>query len=622
MALKGQEGFDPNHGANNLAEATANRGFNQQASARAGDDVRPSIGFGGRDIYIMNSNQGSGYTNGIATAMAEAYVKLPAGAKPRLNVLDKEAINGLAYSVIVVSVQKSDKVFYFTIALEGTGRRPMKAGEIIAEVNRERNPNQNQRANVFTTDDAIDKVLHAEIGRALAAEYPSIKEFMPVDGVVVPTLHDDAKSLAQRLASIGYNATTVDSALASGEHQDLNITKALNDSPNVALRLEVNMMKQTARNEVDKPVRQDFAIELNTVDMSNTIQSINLQNSKDTLVRVSGYIDAIANEYEIPTMMGMPPQTKIGLHPHIIITSSAVKIPTPGYALLGIISALTMTNPAMWVASVTPREQKDPHDAGALNIMTNLGRNQNKIGEKLDLLSKTIQTEEAYSFIRQMFSEKPVISFDVESFGPQTYYNSMLAIAAQNGNSTAKQNALNEIIETANWLTNGNFPQDFPRDKVFVYGGVVVPMGSYADKTGERDIRDIDLAYIANKSGDVGMMNSWVKSSVPGTGATDPFLAKTMIIASLIPDAEISGKAIRVTFSGMFVETLAAAAAAAGLDAKYEPAIVFAESHNLGMINNFMAGAGVSNAYGFARQSMAAGPNFQMGYGGVGYHRH
>lgn len=585
-----------------------------------------SLGYGGRELFTMASNLGSEYINKLAQEMLGAYGQLPAGDRPKVSILDKDVINNLAYSSLVVHMKNEQFANYFIILLEGTGREPMTADAIIAEVNstQQRSSGQ-QQPYVYTTGDAIDSVLHDEVQAALMAEYGDDVKLRSVDAVVVPHTQHETAQIAIRLAAIGFNACRTDAVIATGKLKDFNIVAAKSKSPNTVLKLDTNMLKQTVNDEVDNPVRSDFIVELNATDISQQTQSLNLQNSKNTLARVSGFIDAIPEEIAIPTMAGMPTMTNIRLHPHQIVTSNAVQTPTPGNMLLGVISSLVMTNQNMWLASVMPHDnRKGVRNIGALNLLTNLENNQNGIGEALDLTGKKITTDESYALIKQMFSLPPIVSYDIESFGAQTFYTSSLAIAAQPGNGPAKIEAAHEIIATANWLTNGNFPKDFNPNEIFVNSGIVIPLGRWSDKSGERDIRDVDAAFIATQTQDVSMINKWVLSGLPREASgMDPYITKVDLIAKLIPGAIITGKAVRVTFSEKFITMLMNAAMAAGLDARYEPEITFMETNNIAMVGNYMAGAGLSgNAAGFAKQSMNNAPMYQTPYSAGGYNRY
>jgi len=623
MAIKTTElnasngaGVQNNEGIN-INDAAAAAALNSIGGTSNADRVgTKSIGWGTRDLMVMSSNMGSEYTAKFAHDMEQAYSKLT-DTKLKINILDKEKLEGLAYSSIVVSHKSKDSVYYFIVLLAETGREAMKAKEITAELSLERT--HNQRPNVFTIDDGIDEVLHTEVIRILSRVYGDVK-FISADGEIARRSHSEL--LPAKIASTAYNADTIDPVITSGEYADLNITEAINSSPNRTLTIEPNGLKQVVFNEAEAPIRHDFSLDLVSVDNTPQSNSINLANSRDTLSKVVGFIDVIPATYIAPAMPGVPPVETISLHPHIIINSIDVKMPTPGFMFMGLVSSLIMTQENMWLPALMPKDDKDYNNIGALNIITNLNNNPNRIGEVLDLTAKNIKQEDAFGILKNMCKLTPIVSMDIESFGPQTYYTSLLSVAAQNKNTAAKRVACAEIIETVVQLTNNNFPEDFPLDKIFANTGIIVPTGIWHDKNGERDIRDVDTSFIATRNQDIDLLNKWAFSNLPKSASgVDPFGAKVEIISKLIPEAEITGKATRVTFTGEFIKMLSDAATAAGFNTRYKPQYEYSQTQNIGEVGSYLQTAGIANAAGFATQQVNSGPSYNFGYSNVGYNR-
>jgi len=605
---------------------TMDTGVNQAPSYTTGTtldqeaDFSASLGFGVSNIFSMSNNLGSEYTNELAGNIQKMYDKLPKLERPKVSILDKDIMGKFAYSSILISLNVDEVINYYVILLEATGREPLTANDYIAEVQTsQRNPNQ--KTTVYTTDDAVDGYMHQEIMAALKVEYPKAKSFVSMDGLVVPSVQHDTSIISSKVAAIAYNACRSQKAFVTGTSKDINIAAALSKSPNTILKLESNMLKQTTLDELDNPVRSDWIIELSAVDTTNNASSINLQNAKQTLTQVSGFVDAIPEEVTMPAMYGAPAVTNLRLHPHIIIDSNATFAPTPGYALMGLISGLVMTNENMWLASVMPKDAKGVRNTGALNLLTNIENNSNHIGEVADLSPKKANADKAYALLRQMYSLAPVVSYDIQSFGPQTNYTSQFALAAQPGTNEHKMAAATQIIETACWLTNGIFPADFNLNGIFSTSGIMIPTGKWSDKTGERDIRDIDAAFIATQTGDIETINRWVLSGLPQevTGL-DPYTTRVDIISKLVPSAVITGRTIRVTFTSDFITALMGAATSAGLNLSYEPEVKFAETNNLGVIGSHLSNAGISNIGGFNTRTNT-GPVYQTGYSNVGYGR-
>lgn len=583
-----------------------------------------AIGFSlsASSLPILNTSKGSEYTTQFASFLQEAYDKdiNNKNKQPKITVLDNAIKQRIAYSVVVVSMLLNARVNYFTILLESTGRGPMRANAIAAEIKTAEKIQNSKDIRIYTADDAIDGVLHNEIRAALAEQYGDM-EMVPVDGVVIPTKAVIAYDFCRNIATIGYNACFLDYMLSSGNLKDINIADAKKEAGQTFLRIESNMSRTQLKNLVGDPIRSDFAIKLIEAPVNQQFQSLNLGESPSDLVITTGYVDAIPTPVALPTMPGQAPVTVLRMMPNIVLTSVFPLVGTLGYAMLGLVSSLVMTNQNMWLAGVLP---KDKHNTGALNIFTNLENNPNGVGAVLELAGKERTNDETYAVLKQMFLNEVAVSMDVPSFGPETTYLSVFAVAAQQTNQQARAGASAEIIRTANELTNGIFPIDFPVNEIFIGKGVNVPTGTWADKTGERDIRDVDLTFILAQTGDIALANDWAFSNTPkDINGKDPYVEKTKVIASVIPDAEITRKSIRVTFTPKFIKTLADASTAAGLDARYEPEIIFAATTNYDIMNSYFGAAGISNAAGFAKQQMNGNQGFNYNpYGAMGYGRY
>lgn len=620
MGIHDKNGNGQNTGAPN-ANAGVNPSQQQPDESMNTRGAVASIGFGlsAANLPILNTNKGSEYTTQFVTFLKEAYDKnISNKAKqPKIVVLDNAIKQRIAYSAVVVAMLLNAKVNYFVILLEATGRGPVKANAMAAEIYAaEKIPNNNNRIRIYTADDGIDKELHSEIRNALFEAYGDV-EMYPVDGVVIPSRVQPSYDFCHNIATISYNACFLEYMLAGGLIKDINIATAKNEAGMSFLRIESNMSRTQLKNLVGDPVRSDFAIKLIESPMNQQYSSLNLGESPNDLTLTTGYVDAIPTPVPVPTVPGGPINSVLRMRPNVVITSVNPAVPTLGYAMLAIVSSLVMTNQNMWLASVMP---KDKHNTGALNLFANLENNANRVGAVLDLSNKDRTLDEVYAVLRQMFMQDVMVTLDVPSFGPETSYLSAFAVAAQANSTPAKTAAAADIIKSAHELTNGNFPADFPINEIFIGSAINVPIGTWADKTGDRDIRDIDLAFILSQTGDINLANDWAFSNTP-TGK-DPYVEKVKVIAKVIPDAEISRKAIRVTFTPRFITTLADASQRAGLDARYEPEITFAETTNYDIMTAYYGAAGVSNAAGFARQQFNGGQGYNYNpFGTVGYGR-
>ena len=590
---------------------------NNGVTNSVGSSTGYSLEFGSGINGLMSANQGSDYTLGVAKVLSNIYEGSNRKVKPKVHILDKETFTNLAYSTVVVTLKQQDTVNYFIVLLEETGRKPLTASEVISEWETSMKV-PGATPMIYTADDAINNILHSEIITALQSEYGKV-EFQSVDGIVLHKGHPSLDQIGPMLATIAYNACYVEAQLGEAGIKDLNIELTVQNQKNKQLRFESNMSKAIAVNEVGQPVRTDWRLDLCLVNINTSNRLVlNEQNAKAIISRVGGYIDAIPEQVNLMTVPGQQPQVGIRFRPQIVITSNSSEAPTTGYMLLGLASSLVMANKNMWLAALQPKDKKV--NVGSLNIMSKIDEGE---GQRIDFTSKNYSLQQVYAGISSMFSLDPVVSVDIESFGPQSFYQSVLSAAASPRQSTEKAAAAKVIIETANWLTNGRFPMNFDPNRIFASEGVVIPMGTWSDKTGDRDLREIDLTFLASHTDDMTLLNKWTLSSLPmSVSGFDPYIAKVDIINKLVPTAEITGKAVRVTFTAEFINTLSASIVSAGLNVRYEPEIKFTEDTNLSIMSSYLGNAGIgNNTAGFAREAVQAGPSYQTGYTLNGYNR-
>lgn len=516
---------------------------------------------------LMNSNQGSEYTNNVAKALVNYYAKATKQVSPSVHIFDKETFTKLAYSTIVVTLKVNNTVNYYTILLESTGRKPLTAHEIIEEWT-QASKIPGGAPIIYTADEAINSLLHKEIIANLKLEYNSGEEFQAVDGLVLHKGHPDIDQIAPMVATLAYNACYVEALMDSKNYQDLNIAVAVAEKKNKQLRFEASMSKATSLNELCMPTRSDWKISLCL--FNNQAQNFNIPNAdiaKKVLSSVSGFVDALPENVALPTPPGMAQQYGIRFRPHVITTSIASVVPTIGYMLLGVVSSLVMTNKNMWLSTFSPTDKKV--NVGSLNILSKIDDGE---GQRIDFTNKSYTADQVWAGISQLFPQSPILSVDVESYGPQSYYTSILAAAAASTASDEKTAAAKYLVKVANHITGGRFPANYDINKIFAMPGITIPLGHWSDKSGDRDIRDIDLVFITSHTDDINIINSWALSSLPmSASGQDPYLTKVGIISKLIPSAEITGKATRVTFHSEFITTLISSVVSAGLDVRYEP---------------------------------------------------
>lgn len=588
-----------------------------------------NLGFMPGDIKFMTANKASEYTMSLNEAISKIYAATEEYKGMKSFVLDKEIIPGLYYSFLVIGSKINNKVYYFTSALESTGRKPMEAAEIKREYEAANKANAIS-GELWTIDETYNIVIRGHVVNIVGSYFgvTDPNNIISADGCTTNWYSSDIDKTSRTLAAIAYNAILVVSRLDDPKNGDLNLTIGAQQTRDASLQIMSSVGRTTATDEMENPIRSDWRLELclkqNKNRYSNiaSVDELNKENSNVVLTRCQGYVDAIP-DLRITVQPGIPPIRDIRLRPHIIVTSITPTKPTIGFMLLGFLTARIMSNRNMWLANVLPDGGKQ--HTGALNLKTCLEaetepKYRGKPGMVLPFNGNgkdKLTNQEIYDYVNRMFALDPIVSVDIPAYGPSTYYMSVLSAAASGTGSKNSTGALKALIDTISVLTNGNFPKDFNPADIFNHEGVLIPMGTWEDpKTGAlRDIREIDLAMIAQNTQSLELMDLWAISNLPQRlSRRDPYLTKVQVIAEVIPNAKISGKAARVTFTNKFMTTLDAAALNAGLNLRYEPEIKVPEDNSLSVMEGFLSAAAATETPGFARPFAFTGPTYNSAW--------
>ena len=632
-----------NDGKNETVNETVDLGDVAQDGATAGtneamgasthqEDLSEVLGFTGlAGTGLTLSTTNDKMVQDIAKGMREYYAEKDSKNKPAVIVLDKSIYTTLAYSAIITTYIVKNTAYYFTTTLESSGEPSMTAAAMVTEITQpmtQNGYNNFQPEKLFVPGDAIDGVLLEYVKAAIKEEYKNVVKYISVEGLVVPRATEITEEMIRKIATVSKIACISEITLSSGKIPDINISKAKAKDPAAFLKIDSNLAPQTIIDEIGKPVRADFNLTLVADNNNRQESSLNLQKSRDVVSTACGYMDAFPVEVDV-TLPGQHPTTGIRLHPQLVINRLAPTINTLGYTLLSFVTTLIMARDNMYLGVLSPKENDKEHDVGAINIITNLENNQNGLGKPLKLNDRKLTQPQVIDLIRKMYSLEPVISLDIEHYGVQTFLTSIFAVAASIPDPTnptsvkSKQNAGKALVAAINTLTNGIFGR-FNPEEIFISEGIVVPTGTWTDAKGQlRDVKDVDLAFIANTSGDVELMNKWVLSNSPSSfSGMDSFRAKVEVINALIPNAEITGKATRVTFTGAFIAALSSAVSASGLDARYEPAVASTVATDLSRMGSYLQGAGIQNGnVNFVNTGATANQYVNTAYGTVGMNR-
>ena len=597
---------------------------NQTKTNRTG----PRIGFGGvvgGNNFLSNRN-GSEYTTSLGREVKKYITSIESelsGLKPDVIVLDREVVgNNLSYSVIVVASEdkQADELRYFTVLLSGTGMKPLTAGEMRMALEESRNTNTKPR--IYTLDDAMNDRLHQIICTELAKRY-TVNKVYQVDGMIVSELTDDL-DIAERGANVG--ASAINAIYGDMLVQDLNITESLKDFPNCSFNITSNLnSKSTTISPSGSPVRSDFSLTLNLQDnyVNRDDIGMNSDSTNIELAKVVGFIDALPEvtdvDLRLPTGQFVK-EAGVRMRSNIIITGIGTAAPTSGFALLSVLTSMQLASiKDQWVKALFPADKK--LHVGFLNKICQIGGTN----APLQLADNKYDDGAISDAILSMFTLDPIISLDIENYGPQAYYTSVFSMAASPYNTQEREDARKYIITLASELTNGNFNPNFPTNAIFADEGICIPMGYYNTNQGVKDIRDIDMTFIASRTDDVQLIKSWEESNYPYNDATgvEPFITKLNVISDFVKDAVISSKAIRVTFTGEFLTELLEAAARAGFVCKYKSDFSIRPISNIGVVrgtlNRGAIGSNLSygafnNTYG----GRAGYSNYRAGYGQMG----
>lgn len=574
------------------------------------------IGFDNPELGLLSMNMSSEQCNRIASVIKEEIEKRAATSSVRVDILDKEIVTNLSYSSIILSNRISNgDINYYPILIPGTGRECFTAAGIVNEysnVQARQQMGQRVNVNVFTYDQAFDSIYDDAIQALLATVYKTdanVKMYA-IDGMVLPYNIEEHElvPVASAAAVSGYNALRVDALLQTGK-QDLNLQVAKSRVPNGRFNISKGFSKTKSVNALNQPVRADWELVLELQNNTQVMNSLNNNVAVQHLVGVKGYIDALPGHIQVPGQIGAQPVNQVRLHPHVVIDAVNIRPsnqtpPTTGYLLTGILAAIPMLYSSMWAAPLIRNIDNVVH----LNKIVNLFNDPSGVGVAPTITKKTTEAE-IKKFVFDAFSLHPVLSIDIDSYGPQSYYTAILAAAANPENAQLRLEASKHLIATAHQLTNGIFPADYNPEMIFQNTGVKIPTGTWASNKGEHDIREIDLAFVCAKTQDPTSALRWANSNyTKAQSGTDPFGLKIEGIAELVPDAVISGSAVRVTFRPEFIDTLASAARACGLELSYEPEV----SVDTGLINwsgmASFAGINPANTGGLAREFIGNTP--------------
>ena len=515
---------------------------------------------------------GSEYYSKLKNALFEIYKQTDPQVEIQLLDLDNVNEPSLVFSALIVATRNKQRVetgvAFHILLLEYTGEKIPPYFE---------NYSGSQVEVYRVPSDAFDKELIDRAMIRLEKAYPNQRVFM-VDGTVVPaSFNPDNKFAVHSLALNAGLATNTELIVQSRDFQDMNLARRQQDN---SLNINISFNRQQIENAVGEPMRSDVLIAFNSNRNQNqrNNQMVNSGDREVPISRISGFVDLLRvpppnmpannmyNNFYTPQQQG-PKQI---FAPRLVITNLESTVSyTPASVILSLATALSLNDNFNWMQAFRPqptgRNEIDLTDIGALNIDANTMNEPSGFGTRIDTKDNSFQLENLGQLISMMIQPGLIVSLDCPEFGPQSWYLSVFALAA-NGNLQAYE-AIYASIEA---LTNGNFSKNFPKGQpMFVDSHNRVHLGTWTDRNGnKRDIRDIDHLAVCNLVGEreATVIRDWSNTFL---NLQQPLLqrlaTRKKLIQGLTGDTAVfTGFAQRVTFSQQLLQALQKAIAMCG----------------------------------------------------------
>jgi len=593
--------IDDNVNNTGLDDLLNNEEVGNTSTGTADDGQLQVVGLSGMDsLMLEDSDQESlgKYAVKSAEILKEGYLDI------RVMKMDKEKF-GLGFSFVLYSTKdNAGKVYYFLALLEKTGRQPLEVKQIVNELNVKNN------TSILVTSDAFDDTVYAIAETMLKKAYKDITSLRNLEGVVIPS-SSDVEATAEVMSRYVHNRMVVESEITSGKSADLNFKALRAIGRNSNTNLDIAFNTGLTINTAGRSIRSDFNIESN-IASNSYVRSMHDISGKKRIATVSGYLEYLVsdkvNEYTMQS-------TKVAT-PILILNEFMGKASSLNYVLTSIVNSTIFSSRPILRNLIVEK------DAGPLNVLFNYGGDASKPGDKLSFKDEKAKPEIVNDIIRQHVTSTPIVAIEVELFGSD--YSHMAPFVALASDET-RMAATEDILKGASELVGSKMETS----SVLGDESSLVPIGEYLDADGNvRDLREIDLAFICTYSNDQALIFDWIYSTLTpamcrSITSKDPYLLKLEVINKLASMLNfkpvITGKAVRIPLSGMFVEELTRKAMQAGYNpAPTNDAIGYNDFNNLQIVSQAYNGStlantgfGMGNSYSNGRSQM---PGVYTGY--------
>jgi len=551
------------------SNTSTDQGFTNTGTGNNGKMSFSSMGMGlAAPIPLSNTSETLGKFQRAIQEVIDSYKQDTAAVQTTLIPVDRhDGAIGVPISYLIVAVQLTKNreagVGYLPLIIEGSIDPIPVTEEYVAGA-----PGGKVQV-LRTAGDADVPAVREKIHKIVMARFQTDKAY-PAIGMVVPrdftdNLNDPLalKNLASRASYAA--AIALQTQLGT---KPLNLADYIGGADTLQARLSLD--SRPVMNLFKQPVRSDMKVTV----VSEPVAKQQVPGFSATggteIANTSAFVNVIYQPknvaQSIPGFSSMTqpsPDMYMKYLARIVLTDlRAERIQTIGGQLLALVSAISLRNNDLWKAAFLPRRDIDPNqldlrDVGVLNQEVNFGGDPNVPGPVMDIKADSFGTPQLMTFLRAIFHPGVVFAVDVSLRGPDTSYNGVLA-AADDGDA----GAIAAIKNAANALTNGEFLKIFPANgEITLKKGENIHLGYYRAANGEvRDLRDVDdyltiMALFGKSAPNLvrDYSDSYLKTAYP---EAQRMAGRLEVLKQAAPNLVVTSTARRVTFAGVFIDSL------------------------------------------------------------------
>lgn len=589
---------------------------------------RRALSFSSASLFGAPISRTSGSKNLIELkkALAETYANVSGDYSVTLLSVDNVEERDFVFSFIVVALQRKSTgptsgVAYHTLIVEATGD---KVGSYSVQ------EGNSQLQVLRVTGDAYNEILVRRAAELVHNAFPEANWHRAVDATVVPrTFNVEDTTAVHMLALSAGMACGTELELSQPDFGDLSLSTIARDQ---SIEINVGFNRGQIADAVGEPMRSDVLVNLALRRQGNNNQNKNILNGKDSDIKVaelSGYIDLLwapinGGGSPNPYLVNQQVPTQRYAARLVITNMASNSAYTPASMLLSLISAVSLRDDNNWIQAFRPQPLTtgiDLRDIGALNIEAGIGAEPGQPGQRIDTKAENFRLEDLGQLVSALVQPGLIISFDVPECGPQTWYSSLFAAAA-NGSKAA----YDIIYKAAMELTDSNFGKYFrPGDEMFADKNNRIHLGYWNDGNTRRDIREIDYTAVANLGGerDPAVIRDWSDTFTRTDFSQNLRLAsrEKMITAFTRETAEFTGFAQRVTFTSQFIDALVRSSRETGFNPTVKTPLTASDFNNARGVANFIGAALVQPGQAYYNTAAGFVPG-QVPFAGGGYYRY